>query len=150
MAGRDREVQGPGGAGWIIKRATRVAAQRVIGPAVTRRLALLVFDSSDGVAPAGARATALRPRRMLFQSGLAAVDFEIRPLQGSQRFSVTGQVRHQDGELAQGVRLEGAGQCYEAPIDGQGVFQLGTVRRGEYAASIHLGTTLLEIPTFVV
>lgn len=87
---------------------------------------------------------------MLFQSGLAAIDFEIRPVRGTQRASVTGQVRVPANEDTHRVRLDGRGRSYEAAVDQQGMFEIEAVRRGDYEVLIHVGTTLLEIPTLLV
>jgi hypothetical protein len=134
----------------IVERAARVAQGTGPSSAGTRRMAFLVFDSHDDIALVGSRSAVFRPRRMLFQSGPAALDLELRTDRRGAHASLLGQLRGTPITDGSRIRLEGHVGTLEAPIDEKGWFELEIVRVGTYAATVFLGATSLEIPSLVV
>ena len=133
----------------IVRRAARVSVSKSTRVGVTRRLAFLVLDSDDGRSLIGARAASARPRRLLFESGLASIDFEIRQCAG-RKLAITGQLQGPASAAYSQARLSSGNQAMNAAVDDLGVFEFGPMAGGEYALSIELGDSVLEIPSLVI
>jgi hypothetical protein len=87
---------------------------------------------------------------MLFQSDPAALDLELRADRRGSHVSMLGQVRGVELSSDARICLHNSGGLVEAPIDGQGWFELESVRVGSYSATLTLGGISLEIPSLVI
>lgn len=134
----------------IVRRAARISLGGATSAGSVRRLAFLVFDSNDDIALVGSRSAALRPRRMLFQSGPAALDLELRTDRRGSHASLLGQLRGAVCVTGARIRLDGGNGAREADIDEQGWFELDAVRVGSYSATVVMDETSLEVPSLVI
>lgn len=130
---------------WMLDRATALARTQSFERAPVQ-LANLAFDSKGQVVLAGARAVALRSRRLLYETGAASLDLEVTGVRGRRDLQVSGHVRARSGEQPHEVRFDHAAHQYILSVDRHGEFEVDALRGGEYAIEVDFGQWVMAVP----
>ncbi|MFN0071127.1 MAG: hypothetical protein ACKVVP_06515 [Chloroflexota bacterium] len=132
---------------WMIERATEIGRTTTV-PFGGHHLAELAFDSQEQAVLAGARAVALRSRRLLFESSAAMMDLEVTGIRGRRReLQVNGHVLSRCGDQPQEVRFAHPTHQYILSVDRRGEFELESIHKGDYAIEVDFGAWVLAVPT---
>jgi hypothetical protein len=130
---------------WMVERACAIGSVAGGDPGL-RRVAALAFDSKGQMVLAGARAVALRSRRVLYESGPASLDLEVTGLKGRRDLQVCGHIHARTGENAHEVRFEHPAHHYILSVDRSGEFEVDAMRGGDYAIEVDFGQWVLAVP----
>jgi hypothetical protein len=130
---------------WMLDRATGLARTQIPhgAPLLMARLA---FDSKGQVVLAGARAVAMRSRRLLYETGAASLDLEVVGVRGRRDLQVSGHVRARSGEHPQEVRFDHSAHQYILSVDRHGEFEVDALRTGDYAIEVDFGQWVMAVP----
>jgi hypothetical protein len=135
---------------WMVERADaigRVSAFRLI----RNRVAELAFDSQRQVVFAGARAVAMRSRRLLFESSAAVMDLELTGIRGRRKeLQVNGHVLSRCGDQPLEVRFAHPSHEYILSVDRRGEFELESIHKGDYSIDVDFGDWVLSVPTITL
>lgn len=131
---------------YLRRRVTPRADLSTVGPGKVRIYSVLEFDTGARMAFVGARAVAVRSRRLLFQSGPATLDLEITGVAGHPGLLICGHIYSRTGESASEVRFEQPEHQYIVTIDRRGEFQMDSLRRGEYAIAVEFDQWVMTFP----
>lgn len=130
-----------------LHQAAELAHRRAVGRPAVQEIAALAFDSHERTIFAGARAVAMRSRRLLFQSGPTSLDLEVTGLAGRRELQVSGQVVCRTGEQPLEVRFEQPSRQYILSVDRRGEFELDAIKAGPYALAIDFGPWIMAVPS---
>ncbi len=131
----------------VADQAAELAHRRAVGRPPAQEIAVLAFDSQERTVFAGARAVAMRSRRLLFQSGPTSLDLEVTGLAGRRELQVAGQVVCRTGEQPLEVRFEQPSRQYILSVDRRGEFELDSIKAGPYSLAIDFGPWIMAVPS---
>lgn len=135
---------------WMLERAAAVG-RAPIAAASTQQVAEIAFDSQGQLVLAGARAVAMRSRRLLFESNTAMMDLEVTGVRGRRReLQVNGHVQSRCGDQPHEVRFAHPSHEYILSVDRRGEFELESIHKGNYAIEVDFGAWVLSVPTITL
>jgi hypothetical protein len=135
---------------WMVDRAAAIGPIPTV-PNMGRRVAQLAFDSQGQTLLAGARAVAMRSRRLLFESSAAMMDLELTGIRGRRReLQVNGHVLSRCGDQPQEVRFAHPAHEYILSVDRRGEFELESIHKGDYSIDVDFGGWVLSVPTISI
>jgi len=130
---------------WLLEQASAIGRVGVVADPASQT-ARLAFDSKSQAVLAGARAVAMRSRRLLYESGPAFLDLEVTGVRGRKDLQVCGHVQSRTGERPQEVRFEHAAHQYIFSIDRRGEFEVESMQGGKYAIEVDFGQWIMAVP----
>ena len=135
---------------WMIERASAIGHVSAF-PLLRNRVADLAFDSQGQVVLAGARAVAMRSRRLLFESSAAMMDLELTGIRGRRKeLQVNGHVLSRCGDQPHEVRFAHSSHEYILSVDRRGEFELESIHKGDYSIDVDFGGWVLSVPTITL
>jgi hypothetical protein len=135
---------------WMVERATGIGRVSP-GAYVGNRIAELAFDSQGQTVLAGARAVAMRSRRLLFESSAAMMDLELTGIRGRRKeLQLNGHVLSRCGDQPHEVRFAHPSHEYILSVDRRGEFELESIHKGNYSIDVDFGGWVLSVPTITL
>jgi hypothetical protein len=135
---------------WMVERAVAIGHVPTLSLS-EQRVAELAFDSQGQAVLAGARALAMRSRRLLFESNAAMMDLELNGIRGRRReLQVSGHVLSRCGDQPQEVRFSRPMHEYILSVDRRGEFEVESIQKGDYSIDVDFGAWVLSVPTITL